>query len=182
MVDLAIGENAPNLSVKALSVSARPQPKPAAALARRALALAGCLAIALPLDAFGRGLGGAAGSFHRPVAPALHRMVVHRPEHRATMPERPLRDVAAHQAGRFAVRHRHAPTAFGFAIGTVDGGWTYGTPVAPDGNAVADDATYDDPAGPRRAPVLFNAPACRTQDYVVPDRNGEDSSVRVLRC
>jgi hypothetical protein len=143
-----------------------------------------------PVEAFGRGVGGG-GGFHRAVAPTVHRMVVHHPVGPVTVPIRPAHDAATHRQerrerqDRIAVRHRRVPLWSGYPSATDAGVTPYDTPVAPAGNAAADDVTSDDAAGPPYGPygpALFNVPACRIQDYQVPDRSGESRSVRVLRC
>jgi len=93
--------------------------------------------------------------------------------------------MAAFRLRRFAARHRRN-FGFGFPSAAVgDSTPYYGDygaypPVDP---AVAGDVALDGPPDLQGGPALLSAvPACRTQDYVVPDQRGERRTVRVLRC
>jgi hypothetical protein len=145
-------------------------------------ALAGIVALALPVDALaGRGFvgGGAHVGFHRPVAPAFHRPgpalhrqvgpALHRPALRA--PIRPAALAARHH--RFGFRHHRGGVDSAVAAigGSYYGVYGPGVPVAADDPAVADDPS-----------LLRRIPACRAQDYVVPNRWGEPRHVTVTRC
>jgi hypothetical protein len=141
----------------------------------RLAALAAIVALALPVEAVaGRGFvgGGAHVGFHRPVAPAFHRPVgpaLHRRALRA--PIRPAAVAAARH--RFGFRHRRG--WLDPAVGAT--GYPYYGAYGPGDNVSADDpAVVDDSS------LLRRIPACRAQDYVVPNRRGEPRQVTVTRC
>jgi hypothetical protein len=171
-----------------------------------AVALAGLLALTPPIEALGRGMGGGIhAGFHRPATPAFHAIALPA-THRAPVPassrpvvpasprtvvQVPVRRMAAFRLRRFGARqHRNR---FGYAVG--DGTPYYGNygayPPADYGNAypppaepaAADDAALDGPPDLRGGPTFIPAvPACRAQEYVVPNQRGERRTVRVLRC
>jgi len=159
-----------------------------------AVALAGLLALAPPIEAFGRGSGaGAHAGFHHAVVPTFHRAVARVPslpvaatsgrEHAV----RPGHAIAAFRLRRFAARRPLVWSSSGYErpAATGDSAPYYGdygayAPVNPTGT---DDVALDAPAGPPGGPILVpTVPACRAQDYAVPDQRGERRIVRVLRC
>ncbi len=159
-----------------------------------AVALAGLLALAPPIEAFGRGSGaGAHAGFHNAVVPTFHRAVARvrslpvaatsGREHAV----RPGRAIAAFRLRRFAARRPLVRSSSGYEwpAATGDSAPYYGdygayAPINPTGT---DDVAVDAPAAAPGGPVLVQTvPACRTQDYAVPDQHGERRIVRVLRC
>jgi hypothetical protein len=162
-----------------------------------AVALAGLLALTPPIEAFGRGMGGGIhAGFHRPATPAFHATGVPAahglsvPASPRTVVHVPVRRMAAFRLRRFGARqHRNR---FGYGVG--DGTPYYGDygayPSADYGNAyppaepaAADDVALDGPPDLRGGPAFIPAvPACRAQEYDVPNQRGERRTVRVLRC
>jgi hypothetical protein len=138
-------------------------------------ALAGILALALPVEALaGRGFvgGGAHIGVHRAVTPAFHRAVVR-------APIRPAAHVTPRLHHRFGFRHRRGldPAVDGSGLPYYGSfGGSYGGPYVPGNFVAAEDPASED------APILRRIPACRAQDYVVPNRRGEPRHVTVVRC
>ena len=143
--------------------------------------LAGVLGAAIPTEAPARGgFGGVAfhGGF-RGAAPVFRAAPVHAaPVRAAPIRVAPIR--TGHVISRFAHRRTFGTTAFpmrhfGFGHHHHRGANVYYGGYADPGIGYPITA-YDDPS-----PYALG-PACRTQDYVVPSEDGEDRTVRVLRC
>jgi len=146
---------------------------------------AASLALLLPAEALaGRGFGGGVrGLAHRPVAPLFRRASASAPpkgaaigrrlEHRASL-RRAATSRLAHAGLRDHRRDRSGlalPYASWSDPSSSDG---YGTPAY--GYPAAGGSEYEDQA------AVARVPACRAQDYVVPDRYGEPRRVTVVRC
>jgi hypothetical protein len=159
------------------------------------VALAG-LALMLPVEAAGRGGGGFAGmrgaavrvSPARAIAPRqVPRAIVSHPIHHVIAPVKRAHLLAHHRLRHFAFRNRQGQWFWAGDQLATDGNWPTGFMPGPADYPVnypaTEDVTTEDLPGARHPGVpIVNVPACREQEYVVPDRSGEDHTVRVLRC